>query len=191
MKGAIKTGFEKNPEGFPPGFSLDDALSKLDSEYGKAQEAIDAFNTASAAGALSGNSMLADSGDLQKIKDPSNYTSGKDVPKVGKSGEGISGAGSVDNGEPKDWFGNKLNNHLASKREPVRAVNRHGLTLEDARTGRLLTIFERVSRAIRADRDRDITLAKIEWARKEIAKKNKLKNNTVATSQAVINSDRK
>lgn len=190
MQNALKSSYDRDPAGFPPGFSLDDALSKLDNEYGKAQEAIDAFNTASANGALSGKSMLADSGELQNVKDPKDLTSGKDRPNVGKSGEGTTNA-SADamNVMNKDWFGK--NTPGALKREPVRPVNRHGLTLEDARTGRLLTIFERVSRAIRADRDRDITLAKIEWARKELARKAKFKDRALATTQGTLTPDRK
>lgn len=187
LKNTLSDSYKKDPNSFPMGYSLEDALGKLDSQYGDALAAVDAFNSASDAGAFSGNSMLATGDDLQNVKDPKDLTSGKDRPNVGSSADGIAGSGAT---------GDATGRALASKpgalkRDPVRPVNRHGLTVEDARTGRLLTIFERVSRAIRADRDRDLTLAKIEWARKQLNKKNGLKNNTVAQSGTIINIDPK
>jgi hypothetical protein len=78
-------------------------------------------------------------------------------------------------------------------RDPPSAVTRHGgLLLEDARTGRLLTLFERLTRAIRGEHDRDLILAKVEWARKDLErrernKQNKLGKNAVAASLAPAN----
>ncbi len=187
LKGSLTNSYNKDPKSFPDGYSLDEALGKLDSQYGDALAAVNAFNAASDAGGLSNKSMIAGTGDLQNVKDPKDLTSGKDRPGKSNSADGTAGSGATGS----DLAGRGLAGKFAdSKREPVRPVNRHGLTVEDARTGRLLTIFERVSRAIRADRDRDLTLAKIEWARKELAKKN-AKKNAVAKSDTVINIDPK
>jgi len=188
LKGSLTNSYNKDPKAFPDGYSLDEALGKLDTQYGEALAAVSAFNAASDAGGLSGKSMIAGGGDLQNVKDPKDLTSGKDRPGSGKSGEAANGSGATGS----DLAGRGLAGKFGdTKREPVRPVNRHGLTVEDARTGRLLTIFERVSRAIRADRDRDLTLAKIEWARKTLAKKDAAKKNALAKSDTVINIDPK
>jgi hypothetical protein len=50
-------------------------------------------------------------------------------------------------------------------------------------TGKTLSIFERVSRTIRGERNRDLTLAKIEWARKEALNKQKSLPNTKSQNQ--------
>lgn len=187
LQDALKSSYAASPESFPPGYSLDDALAKLDNEYGEAQKAVDAFNSASAAGALSGkNTAIADDGKLQDVNDPSRLAEGKD--KVGPhQGDLKAGSGATDSAlaDSAKGYNGKFN---STKRDPVRKVNRYGLTLEDMRSGRLLTLFERVSRAIRADRDRDLTLAKIEWARKELIKKEAEKKDTVIATGTQLNS---
>ncbi|MEZ4814940.1 MAG: hypothetical protein R3A80_07020 [Bdellovibrionota bacterium] len=189
LQESLKSSYAASPESFPPGYSLDDALAKLDNEYGEAQKAVDAFNSASAAGALSGNdTAIADDGKLQDVNDPARLAEGKD--KVGPhKGDLKAGSGATDSALAG---ANAYNGKFAkNKRDPVRKVNRYGLTLEDSRSGRLLTLFERVSRAIRADRDRDITLAKIEWARKELLKKESAKKDTIASTDTRLNSGKK
>ena len=52
-----------------------------------------------------------------------------------------------------------------------------GMNTED-QSGKALSIFERVSRAIRGERNRDLTLAKIEWARKEAFNRQKIPTKT-------------
>ncbi len=149
----------------PDGTTLDDALAKLNENYDKAKDAADAFNQQSAAGAF------LPGGDGGLGGDSSG--SGEDYMGLNK-GDGSDSAskgGGFDS--PSNPF---LNNNadldnlkkMRGEPDPVTTV---GLNLQNNNTNKLLTIFERAARVLRGDRNRDISLAKIEWTRKEALKK--------------------
>ncbi len=149
----------------PDGTTLDDALAKLNENYDKAKDAADAFNQQSAAGAF------LPGGDGGLGGDSSGY--GEDYMGLNK-GDGSDSAskgGGFDS--PSNPF---LNNNadldnlkkMRGEPDPVTTV---GLNLQNNNTNKLLTIFERAARVLRGDRNRDISLAKIEWTRKEALKK--------------------
>ena len=154
-----------NPDGrtstTPDGANLSDALNNLDANYAKAAEAVAQFNANSAAG----NSGAGSDPSFANL-------SGQE------SGPGLNtdhGLASIDGTGSTNILANRngLDPLEARKRErePVSAAKINGLNMEDSKTGKLLTLFERVTRAIRGDRDRDLLLAKIEWSRKAALKK--------------------
>lgn len=186
-RAGLEAAYKTDPNAYK-GMNLQDALSDLDNNYKEAENVANKFNDASNNGAFNGGggsrSLLAsEESNLDSLKDSKNLTSGKDGVKTagdnnGKASDGEGAAGTLVAKLPGEI--------AAAKRDALPAVERHGgLLLSDARTGRLLTIFERVTRAIRGDHDRDIILAKIEWARKDLAKKQKIRegktNRTFAT----------
>lgn len=147
--------------------TLDDALAKLNENYDKAKDAANSFNQLSAAGAFdpSGSGIssdgLADSGG------------GGDYVGLNKDG---SDAGSKGGGGGFDFNSNPLANNadldnLKKMRGEPDPVTNVGMNLRNNNTNKLLTIFERAARVLRGDRNRDISLAKLEWTRKEAAKK--------------------
>ncbi len=149
----------------PDGTTLDDALAKLNDNYDKAKDAADAFNQQSAAGAFLPGGEGGLGGDSSG--------SGGDYMGLNK-GDGSDSAskgGGFDS--PSNPF---LNNNadldnlkkMRGEPDPVTTV---GLNLQNNNTNKLLTIFERAARVLRGDRNRDISLAKIEWTRKEALKK--------------------
>lgn len=168
----------------PDGLSLDEALTDLDNKYDQASDAIAAFNSASNSGAfdsaLDGDSALAGTG-----QGDGDAADGEGLNK----GRGLTGSGgggheafTLPNGESTDWA--SLLNKTKAARGPLAGAKATGLNLEDARSGRVLNIWERVSRAIRGTRDRDILLAKVEWTRK-LALKNQEKIGTKKPNFAV------
>ena len=149
----------------PDGTTLDQALAKLNDNYDKAKDAVDAFNQQSAAGAFlpdgSGGGLAGDS-------------SGSRNDYMGLNKDASNGASQ--NGAGSDFPSNAFNNNtdldnLKKIRGEPEAVTKEGLNLRNNNTDKLLTIFERAARVLRGDRNRDISLAKIEWVRKESLKK--------------------
>ncbi len=149
----------------PDGTTLDDALAKLNDNYDKAKDAANAFNQQSAAGAFLPGGEGGLGGDSSG--------SGGDYTGLNK-GDGSDSAskgGGFDS--PSNPF---LNNNadldnlkkMRGEPDPVTTV---GLNLQNNNTNKLLNIFERAARVLRGDRNRDISLAKIEWTRKEALKK--------------------
>ena len=150
----------------PDGTTLDDALAKLNDNYDKAKDAANAFNQQSAAGAFLPGGEGGLGGDSSG--------SGGDYMGLNK-GDGSDSAskgGGFDS--PSNPFANNSNadlDNLKKMRGEPDPVTTVGLNLQNNNTNKLLTIFERAARVLRGDRNRDISLAKIEWTRKEALKK--------------------
>jgi len=90
----------------------------------------------------------------------------------GDGSESASKGGGFDS--PSNPFSNNNNadlDNLKKMRGEPDPVTPVGLNLQNNNTNKLLTIFERAARVLRGDRNRDISLAKIEWTRKEALKK--------------------
>jgi len=178
MKAAITQGFNGQPVN-ADGLSLEEALSDLDDKYDKANSAIGAFNTASQNGAFDeGGSALADTS-----QGDGDGGEGEGL----NTGRGVAGGTSgglesfnLPNGQSTDWA--SLLAKTKAERGPLAGAKAVGMNLEDGRTGRLLTLFERATRTLRGTRDRDILLAKVEWTRKEAAKKQRKKHPNIAVS---------
>ncbi len=172
LKKQISDSYAGNPASFPDGFSLEDALNTLDEDYAKAKAGTDAFNTASNDGAFStDDTALADggSGIDPKNKDGLNVAAARGTASDGGSsdtgfkGFALPAAQNLD-------LESLLNKTKKERGEPI-ATKANGLNLEDARNGRILTIFERITRVLRGTRDRDVVLAKMELTRKEALKR--------------------
>ena len=169
MKANLANAYKNNPGAFPDGFSLDDALNTMDDNYKKADDAVAAFNSASDAGLLgASDTMLADGDDADaEAKRKSEIAMGTARSTASEGDAGIAAYNSGNRDLNLDDLLKKMRKERGDQ-IPARAV---GLNLEDGRSGRLLSLFERVSRAIRGPRDRDVVLAKMEWSRREILKK--------------------
>jgi hypothetical protein len=168
VKSGLENAYKYDPAAYK-GMNLQDALADLNENYKKASKLTDEINEASRNGTLgSSTKAIASDSPLDGLKGKDLNGNKDGVKNAGENtgkAEGTADASLIVKAPEQSYA-----------RPPVAAVNRHGgLVLEDARTGRLLTIFERVSRAIRGDHDRDLILAKVEWARKDIARKNKLR----------------
>lgn len=201
-KKGLEQAYISDPTAYK-GMPLSEALAELDNNYKNAQKMADGFNEASQNGALaslagvptsgvdgaSGGTLASLNGTDSNSTDPTGLNK-----KTGSSNDSTDSngllSGSGDLGAGKGLLGGIPAPY--SKREAARPVTRrNALTLEDESSGKLLTIFERVSRAIRGEHNRDYTLAKVEWARKDIIRqeknkeikdnKNKGLNNTVAS----------
>jgi hypothetical protein len=153
--------------------TLEEALSKLNENYDKAKEAADNFNKLSAAGAFDPSGMsgggLGDS-SLDSLGGGDESYSGLD--KGGGSGS-VSGSGRSSDFDfnPRNSALNAEIDNLKKMRGEPDPVTAEGLNLRSNTTNKVLNIFERAARVLRGDRNRDISLAKIEWTRKEAAKK--------------------
>ncbi|MEZ4815319.1 MAG: hypothetical protein R3A80_08970 [Bdellovibrionota bacterium] len=156
----------------PDGLSLDEALSDLDKKYDAAADAVAAFNSASDSGAFDA-AMNGEGAELASTGQPDGdagigegLNTGRG-PASGSAGGGLE-AFTLPTGETTDWV--SLLNKKKSDRGTLSRTKAVGMNLEDARSGRLLTLFERVTRTLRGTRDRDILLAKVEWTRKSVLK---------------------
>ncbi len=166
----VQSGFENGTA--PDGTTLEEALAKLNDNYDKAKNAVDAYNQR----ALSGPSDLGNGSSL--------IASSKDVLSTNNDDVGLNkgngtatedtyvGADFTNPFDSNPYNSNIDLNALKKNRGETPRVKIIGMNAEDS-NGRSLTIFERVSRAIRGDRNRDLTLAKIEWSRKAALNKQK------------------
>jgi len=151
----------------PAGVGLDQALGNLSSSYSKASEAVAAYNAAATNGNFSSASSSGIAGNGVG-KD----TAGNGVGLDTTAGRAPASAGAAGDANqiaqvPVDTLGlNDLIDKTKKDRGAPEEVTANGLNIATSKDGRLLTIFERVTRAIRGTRDRDLLLAKIEWARK-------------------------
>lgn len=178
LKAAVTKGFNGQPVN-ADGLSLEEALNDLDDKYGQADNAIAAFNAASQSGAFDeGGANLADT------------SQGDGDGGIGEglnTGRGVAGSGggglesiTLPGGQSTDWA--SLLTKKKAERGPLSGAKAVGMNLEDGRTGRLLTLFERATRTLRGTRDRDILLAKVEWTRKEAARRVSKKHPNIAVS---------
>lgn len=166
----------------PMGLSLEEALTDLDDKYDQAADAIAAFNNASDSGAFDTAMSGEDLGTTAQADGDAGTGEGLN------KGRGISGNGAAPNfdaltlptGETMDW--NALLNKTKAERGPLSRANAVGMNLQDGKSGRVLSLWERVSRAIRGTRDRDILLAKVEWSRKRAMNKQGTKKPNFAVS---------
>jgi hypothetical protein len=177
----VQSGFENGTA--PDGTSLNDALAKLNENYDKAKEAVASYNQqALSGGALPFSDFGSSSPSNSQLADSNNGTSslGSDFLGLNKgtqlsSKDPYSGIDSNNSSDSNTLSPNatELNLDKIKKQrgesQPVKII---GLNTEDS-NGRTLSIFERVTRAIRGDRNRDLTLAKIEWTRKAVLNKPK------------------
>jgi hypothetical protein len=181
MQAALTKSFNGKPVN-ADGLSLDEALKDLDDKYDQAADAVAAFNSASDTGAFDsamGDSELAGTGQGDGDgSDGVGLDKGRGLAASGGGGgfEGLT----LPNGESTDWA--SLLNKTKAERGPLAGAKATGMNLEDARSGRVLSIWERVTRAIRGSRDRDILLAKVEWTRKLALKKQGAKKPSFAVS---------
>jgi hypothetical protein len=168
----VQSGFENGAS--PDGTTLEEALAKLNDNYDKAKNAVAAYNQQ----ALGGPSNL-DANSSPFVASSQDGLSSTNNDDVGlNKGNGIRTAESEVGLDPTNPFdSNPYNsnidlNALKKSRGETSRVKILGMNAVDS-NGRSLTIFERVSRAIRGDRNRDLTLAKIEWSRKAALNKQK------------------
>ncbi len=182
-KETIRDAFKKNwgAVASPDGKTLDEALAEVDANYDKAAEAVAAFNSASDSGAFDGagsGSELAGLGD-----------EGGEGETGVELNRGLASTTAPDGSEMLSFAGEapmnmeSFLNKLKKDRPAPIAAKAVGLNLEN-RDGSVLSLFERVTRAIRGTRDRDILLAKVEWSRKEAAKKLAKANTPVKQKKA-------
>jgi hypothetical protein len=166
----VQSGFENGAS--PDGTTLDEALAKLNDNYDKAKNAVDAYNQQ----ALAGPSDLGNDSSLMASSKDGFSTNNDDVGLNKGNGTGRAdtyvGAESTNPFNNNPYDSNIDLNALKKNRGETPRVKIIGMNAEDS-NGRSLTIFERVSRAIRGDRNRDLTLAKIEWSRKAALQKQK------------------
>jgi hypothetical protein len=164
----MRAGGPTSNQTMPDGSTLDDALAKIDENYGKAKEAVNAFNQQSAAGAFDSNGGLDTEGVTDGSSESGDYTglNKGEASDVGSK----TGGGGLDFSMPPINSNAELDNLKKMRGEPD-PVTTIGLNLKNNYTSKLLTIFERGARVLRGDRNRDISLAKLEWTRKEAAKK--------------------
>jgi hypothetical protein len=146
--------------------TLEDALSKLNEDYDKAEKGVAAFNRLSAAGAFDPSGAGSSTLGIDESGGTGDYVG---LNKDG-SDSGSKGGGSFDFSSNPLANNADLDNLKKMRGEPDPVTN-VGMNLKNNNTNKLLTIFERAARVLRGDRNRDISLAKIEWTRKEAAKK--------------------
>ena len=156
----------------PDGTSLDDALAKLNENYDKAKSAAAEFNKLSSAGAFdpagSGLAEGTDSGAGDSSGDSS--SNGKDTAGVGLGSASGKRSGGDDTAD--DFKTEPMIDALAKQRGEQGKVLLMGMNAID-KNGKALTIFERLTRALRGKNDRDLVLAKNEWIRKKALKNKK------------------
>jgi len=163
LEGLIRSG------PLPDGTTLDEALAKLNENYDKAKDAADAFNKMSAAGAFDPNA-----GGLSLDSTGSGDSSGKD--NSGDKGVALSGSvkksGSDDSDD--DFKTEPMIDALSKQRGDQSKALLMGMNAIDDKNGKILTIFQRLTRAIQGKNDRDLILAKNEWIRKKALKNKKI-----------------
>jgi hypothetical protein len=185
-KKGLEQAYISDPAAYK-GLPLSEALAELDNNYKNAEKMANNFNDASKNGALaslagvpssdvsgaSGGTLASVNGTDTNSGDPTglNKKSGNTKDSSTDASGVTSGTGDTTNG--KGLAGIPAPYHKRDAARPV--TRRNALTLEDEASGKLLTIFERVSRAIRGEHNRDYTLAKVEWARKDIIRQEKNK----------------
>jgi hypothetical protein len=155
----------------PDGSSLEDALAKLNENYDKAREGVGKFNQLSSAGAFDpAGSGLAGLGDGDGSGDSSeNGNSDSTGLGAGSSGKRSS---SSDDSYDDDFKTEPMIDALAKQRGEQGKVLLMGMNAIDKK-GKALSIFERLTRALRGKNDRDLVLAKNEWIRKKALKNKK------------------
>ena len=167
LEASIKGGPKVNPSDTS---TLEDALAKLNENYDKAKQGVDAFNRLSAGGAFDPSG----SGSTLALDD-SGGAGGGDYVGLNKDGSDAGSKGGAGGGgfdfSPNPLANNADLDNLKKMRGEPDPVTNVGMNLRNNNTNKLLTIFERAARVLRGDRNRDISLAKIEWTRKEAAKK--------------------
>jgi hypothetical protein len=153
----------------PDGTSLDEALAKLNENYDKAKDAADSFNQMSAAGAFDPNA-----GGLSLDSTGSDDSYGKD--NSGDIGLALSGSGKKSSSDDSDddFKTEPMIDALAKQRGDQSKALLMGMNTIDSKNGKILTIFERLTRALRGKNDRDLVLAKNEWIRKKALKNKKI-----------------
>lgn len=181
IKAQMAAAYQADANAFG-GKSLDQALTDFEANYKLASKAVNDFNTASAGGTLGdpqngsggrAGTLVAD-GKIDLGEDGNPNAGGTGLKRKGDGADALNGENGNGTGATNAPAGAIANGFPGGRpgRFPVRAINRaKGLQIEDARTGRLLTLFERCSRAIRGEHDRDYTLARLEVARKEMLKR--------------------
>lgn len=176
----VNAGFQNGTA--PDGTTLEGALSKLNENYDKAKEAMDAYNQQALAGGQLPSSDFGSSPSHSQLADSNGGETSLDNAYLGldkgsklSSNDPYSGLDSSNYSgtNPLSANSSDLNlDKIKKERGESKPVKMIGLNAEDS-SGRTLSIFERVSRAIRGDRHRDLTLAKIEWTRKAVLNKPK------------------
>jgi hypothetical protein len=154
----------------PDGTSLDDALAKLNENYDKAKDAAANFNQMSAAGAFDPNA-----GGLSLDSTGSGDSSGKDNSDYTGVGSNLFGSGKKSGSDDSDddFKTEPMIDALSKQRGDQSKALLMGMNAIDSKNGKILTIFERLTRALRGKNDRDLVLAKNEWIRKKAIKNKK------------------
>ncbi len=163
----------------PDGTSLEDALSKLNENYDKAKAAAAEFNKLSAAGAFDPSGSGIANLDISALTSDSTESDSSD--NLGGGGGG-SGSGGSTSGSTKtsrsdddsdDFKTEPMIDFLAKQRGEQAKAFLVGMNSIDAKSGKVLTIFERMTRTLRGKNNRDLVLAKNEWIRKKALKNKK------------------
>lgn len=157
----------------PDGTSLDDALSKLNENYDKAKAASGEFNKLSAAGAFDPSGTgLANIGTSEDSSDSSDTDSADSGGVAGGSASGSTKTSGSDD-DSDDFKTEPMIDFLAKQRGEQAKAFLVGMNAVDSKTGKVLTIFERMTRSLRGKNERDLILAKNEWIRKKALKNKK------------------
>ena len=178
LKRLIQSGFV-NGNAAPDGSTLDDALAKLNDNYDKAKDAVNAYNNQQA---LNGNdpnagTQIASNGQGNASDEYIGLNKGVSGSSSNNDSNNDIGLDGLDTNRFSPSPSNADLDALKKNRGDFSRVKIIGMNTEDE-TGKALSIFERVSRAIRGERNRDLTLAKIEWARKEAFNRQKIPTKT-------------
>jgi len=168
LKRLIQSGFI-NGNIAPDGTTLDDALAKLNDNYDKAKDAVNAYNNQQALNGddpNSGTQIASSNGQGNTSDEYIGLNKGVSGSSSNNDSNNDIGLDGLDTNRFSPSPTNADLDALKKNRGDFSRVKIIGMNTEDE-TGKALSIFERVSRAIRGERNRDLTLAKIEWARKE------------------------
>jgi hypothetical protein len=162
----------------PDGTSLEDALSKLNENYDKAKAAAAEFNKLSAAGAFDPSGSGIENLDISALTSDSTESDSSDnLGGGGGSGSGGSSSGSTktsrSDDDSDDFKTEPMIDFLAKQRGEQAKAFLVGMNSIDAKSGKVLTIFERMTRTLRGKNNRDLVLAKNEWIRKKALKNKK------------------
>jgi hypothetical protein len=178
LKRLIQSGFV-NGNVAPDGSTLEDALAKLNDNYDKAKDAVIAYNNQQALSGddpNSGTQIASSNGQGNASDDYVGLNTGSGLNSNNDSNNDI-GLDGIDTNRLSPSPSNADLDALKKNRGDFSRVKIIGMNTED-QSGKALSIFERVSRAIRGERNRDLTLAKIEWARKEAFNRQKIPTKT-------------
>ena len=153
----------------PDGTSLEDALAKLNENYDKARDGVGKFNQLSTAGAFDpAGGGLASTGDDSGDSSENGNTDAAGVGLGSASGKRSGG----DDLDEDDFKTEPMIDALAKQRGEQGKVLLMGMNAIN-KNGKALTIFERLTRALRGKNNRDLILAKNEWIRKKALKNKK------------------